>query len=406
MGLTSYTFFGEEQSLKLANLIGTLKQEPENGSFYTSSKELLEKEKFTEVLTQYAKESSVLVNVDPKDFESVYNLLVALIKDATASVIPQLIKYIVDPIVATATEKTLLKLRVLSNLYNNLERTSPSRCDVYQGIVAVAAKGGEVDVLIPTLPLLDAWLAEWSVSADVKRQLFLTISDVLGAHKQYKQQSYEHLLKYLSSFPATPESSPITKPYALRAVTEAIRIPQVLDFEDLVALYAVQALKKDDAPLYDLLNIFLNESLAQYEAFCKSHAGFMDSHGLDHEQNLRKMKLLSLATLATSNVHGEVAYDIIAKNLNIDEDDVEMWIIDAIRAGMIDAKMNQLKRVAVITRSTHRVFGDAEWRQLRDKLKAWRSNLSEVLTVLGSTRRDVGEGFVQAADDAVAAVNN
>ncbi|TPX47003.1 hypothetical protein SeMB42_g03501 [Synchytrium endobioticum] len=369
MGLTSYTFFDEEQSLRLASLISSLKGEPPNGPFYESSKDLLEKEKFTEVLTQYAKESAVLVNVDTKDFESVFNLMIALIKDATASVIPQLVEFIVNPIVASATDKALLKLRVLSNLYNNLERANPSRFHVYQAIVSVAAKNGEVDVLVPTLSQLDGWLAEWNVNTDAKKRIYLALADVLGAHQDYKQLSYEQLLKYLSLFSATPESASSAKKYALRAVTEAIRIPAVLDFEDLVALYAVQSLKKEDAPLYNLLNIFLNESLAQYQEFCDSHPGFIDSHGLDHEANMRKMRILSLATLTSNNVQGEVSYDTIAKTLEIEECDVEMWIIDVIRAGLIDAKMNQLQRVAVITRSTHRVFGDAQWRQLRDKLK-------------------------------------
>ncbi|TPX41340.1 hypothetical protein SeLEV6574_g06142 [Synchytrium endobioticum] len=400
MGLTSYTFFDEEQSLRLASLISSLKGEPPNGPFYESSKDLLEKEKFTEVLTQYAKESAVLVNVDTKDFESVFNLMIALIKDATASVIPQLVEFIVNPIVASATDKALLKLRVLSNLYNNLERANPSRFHVYQAIVSVAAKNGEVDVLVPTLSQLDGWLAEWNVNTDAKKRIYLALADVLGAHQDYKQLSYEQLLKYLSLFSATPESASSAKKYALRAVTEAIRIPAVLDFEDLVALYAVQSLKKEDAPLYNLLNIFLNESLAQYQEFCDSHPGFIDSHGLDHEANMRKMRILSLATLTSNNVQGEVSYDTIAKTLEIEECDVEMWIIDVIRAGLIDAKMNQLQRVAVITRSTHRVFGDAQWRQLRDKLKAWRSNLADILTILDTAKQHAGS-IAETADEAV-----
>lgn len=391
---TSYAFFDENQSRKLANLIGTLKGEASNGPFYESSKDLLDKQIITEVVTQYAKESSVLLNVDSKDFESIYNLLIALIKDASSTVIREIIKYIVDPIVASGSEKTLLKLRVLSNLYNNLERTSPSRFDVYQAIVAVAANGEEVDVLIPSLSQLDKWLVEWNVNVDEKKEIYLRLTDVLGAYKKYKQLSYEQLLKFLLLFPAKPESSSATKPYALRAAIEAIRIPEVLDFEDLVALYAVQSLEKDDAPLYNLLKIFLNESLAQYEEFCKAYPDFVESHELDHEANMRKMRLLSLATLASNNVQGEITYDSIVKTLNINQDDVEMWIMDGIRAGLIDAKMNQLQRVAIITRSTHRVFGDAQWRQLQNKLKGWRNNLSDVLTVLESAKQ-----HAQATDE-------
>lgn len=43
---------------------------------------------------------------------------------------------------------------------------------------------------------------------------------------------------------------------------------------------------------------------------------------------MKKMRVLSLATLASNNIQGDVPYYLIAKTLEIDEDDVEMWIID------------------------------------------------------------------------------
>lgn len=106
----------------------------------------------------------------------------------------------------------------------------------------------------------------------------MVFNEIIQPNPSSQRLSYEQLLKYLSLFPPTSESS-TTKQVASRAVIEAIRIPEVLDFEDLVALYAVQSLRKEDAAISQLLDIFLNGSLTQYQEFCKSNPGFMESHG-------------------------------------------------------------------------------------------------------------------------------
>ena len=54
------------------------------------------------------------------------------------------------------------------------------------------------------------------------------------------------------------------------------------------------------------------------------------------------MKLLSLATLAANN--SEISYSSIAKALQINEDEVESCVIASISEGVLEAKMDQLKR--------------------------------------------------------------
>lgn len=51
--------------------------------------------------------------------------------------------------------------------------------------------------------------------------------------------------------------------------------------------------------------------------------------GLNHEQNLQKMRLLSFMQLAESNP--EISFDIIEKELQINPDEVESFIIEGIQ---------------------------------------------------------------------------
>lgn len=65
-----------------------------------------------------------------------------------------------------------------------------------------------------------------------------------------------------------------------------------------------------------------------------------------YEDCLRKIRLLSLATLAAQ--HKEIPYSLISTTLAVEEGEVETWIILAISANILDAKLDQLRRVAII----------------------------------------------------------
>ncbi|RKO85216.1 hypothetical protein BDK51DRAFT_22618 [Blyttiomyces helicus] len=323
------------------------------------------------------------------DFESVYNLLIALVKDAAPEAVPKLVKSIAQTIAESSAERAQMKLKVLSNLYNNVDTSSPARYDVFIAIITVAAKSDELDVIVPTLPALDTWIAQWGITVAQKRALYLLLSSKLGESEAYQRESYQYALKHLITFDGADAAAvKSAKDHAVAAIKTAITLPEVLSFEDLFRIQAVQALK--GTKLFDLLKIFLEESLDAYRAFVKKNAGFVEKEGLSEEDNTRKMRLLSVASLAASHVQGEVDYDTIAKVLDIEVDEVEIWIIDVIRAGLIDAKMNQLRRTMIVSRSTHRVFTEEQWQQLGEKLTAWRSNLKEVLQVLANAKLIAG----------------
>ncbi|KAJ1569634.1 hypothetical protein HK405_012554, partial [Cladochytrium tenue] len=151
------------------------------------------------------------------------------------------------------------------------------------------------------------------------------------------------------------------------------------------------SIKKVDPKLFELLNIFVDKTYSQYREFVDNNPSFLrDSKLANNEAEMDaisiKIRLLTLATLASQFVDGEMPYSAVAESLNIPESDVEMWIIDGIRAGLIDGKMNQLKRAVIVSRSTYRVFGEQHWSLLSAKLDGWRSNLREVLQVLSNAK--------------------
>ena len=79
----------------------------------------------------------------------------------------------------------------------------------------------------------------------------------------------------------------------------------------------------------------------------KAATAFMEKHGLDHEACSTKMRLLSLVSLAQAEK--ELGYAKIASALQVDVGEVELWCMRAIEAGLMVAKMDQVREVVVVT---------------------------------------------------------
>lgn len=99
------------------------------------------------------------------------------------------------------------------------------------------------------------------------------------------------------------------------------------------------------------------------------------------------MRLLTLASVAASTNSRELEYKRIEKALQIPPEDVERWIIDVIIAKLIEGKMSQQRQVFLIHRTTYRVFGEKQWREVATRLDQWRTSLRAVKEVISRERQ-------------------
>lgn len=151
----------------------------------------------------------------------------------------------------------------------------------------------------------------------------------------------------------------------------------------------MQSLRHSDDPAwYELLELFNSEGLEDYTEWLDSHPDFLSHQKLDPAVLMRKMRLLTLASLAAVETQHErsLPYARIARALSISAEDVEMWVIDVIRAGLVEGKLSQLNQTFLIHRSTYRVFGEKQWIEVQGRLDTWRASLEGVLAVIKQER--------------------
>lgn len=57
-----------------------------------------------------------------------------------------------------------------------------------------------------------------------------------------------------------------------------------------------------------------------------------------------------------------------------------------IRANLIEAKINQVKKTILVNRSTYRTFTMDQWKQLSTKLEGWKKSLVDILQVIANAK--------------------
>ena len=144
-----------------------------------------------------------------------------------------------------------------------------------------------------------------------------------------------------------------------------------------MSLPPVAALKHSDNDVYDLLEIFQQGKLEDFQSFIKANPNTLSNNNISEDDAIRHMRLLSLCSLATE--HEEIPYDAIASTLQVDESVVENWVIDAVSSGLLSAKMDQLQNVVMVERCVVRRFGIEQWKILQERLNVWKKNVKGVL---------------------------
>lgn len=130
----------------------------------------------------------------------------------------------------------------------------------------------------------------------------------------------------------------------------------------------------------------------------------------------RKIRVLTLASLAFKNVGRDLPYSKVAEALQIESSVVEKWVIDGknlptpkklcctksdshlpvIRAGLVSGKLSQTTQSLRVVRAVVRTFEREQWEALEKRLLAWKAGLAGVLEVVANARRQMpGHSSVQ-----------
>ncbi|OAA33782.1 Eukaryotic translation initiation factor 3 subunit M [Moelleriella libera RCEF 2490] len=350
--------------------------------------QLLDKEKVSkeDVIAKLVAASPGLSTVPEKEYTAASNLLIHLVLQSAdpKKHLQTLCANLAKVPVNSSVHGPGLSLNALTTIFNLLPQEDVIRARIFLEIVKFLKAHGLFDTLRPYLERLNGWLESWDASEEIERLIYENVAE--AAYEANEESiSYEFVLKALRTFDAD-EKDEITSEEAQRLSLRAVRMAIVSNtlclFQDLRAIPSVQALSDSHAVYSQLLDIFAEQDLEDFNDFNEEHEGWIDQQKLDYQKLHRKMRLLTFASLAAATPSREIEYASIAKALQIPQEDVEMWAIDVIRAGLVEGKLSQQRRKFLVHKVTYRVFGQKQYQELSTRVDHWRATLQNVLGVL------------------------
>ncbi|KDR84042.1 hypothetical protein GALMADRAFT_236648 [Galerina marginata CBS 339.88] len=389
----------EEQILELLSYITRNRSDEERGAFVAPFQNALKsgegkkpiEEDVTRrklILSKLLVEVRGLGDGSDKEIEGFFNLLFAHIISLYPQNSPEVKQYLTSllkTISSSHSDRLSVKYRVVSNLFNTIPRTSPLRLAVYQTLLQIATSKNELNVLELTKPDIEKWLSEWEIS-DEEKSTFL--KSIVDAYVQADEPTiaYDYTLLYVRSL---PPSSKEAQDAALDAISVALRLPTIFDFDPLFKLDAVVGVKNHE--LFALLQIFLNSGLPEFVTWQSKNSQTLEQYHISASELEHKIRLLTLASLAFQHIGQNLPYSKIAEALQVEPSEVEKWVIDVIRAGLVWGKLSQTTQSLHISRATSRSFEHEQWQALEKRLVAWKTGLAGILDVVATAKRQGGQ---------------
>jgi translation initiation factor 3 subunit M len=317
------------------------------------------------------------------DVAGAYSIMYALCRKMPEAVQATYTQKLIETTAQETTTTPELRLKMLVNLYNSVHPNfGKMRHSVFMALIDYCVATSQVAKVAKHIGNLQGRVQTWGLSPAQQKELYLKLAEALQDY-QNGELAQKFLVTFLSLWGAKDNYAQAA-PQAIAAAVKAIQNPTTFSCDELLRTPAVAALKTGDEKaqaVHRLLEIYSREKLEDYEKFVANKGAIVASIGLDHDTCVDKLRMLSLASLATEMT--EIPYDTIKEILKLDKDkDVELWVIKVHRAGLVQGKMDQIRRVVIVNRTTARVFSTTDWAELRTRVDGWRqclTNMSDII---------------------------
>lgn len=219
----------------------------------------------------------------------------------------------------------------------------------------------------------------WNLSNIEKQDLYLLLWDIF--QDTNRSLANKFLVEGFRHCSSVNDAAKLKEP-AEKLLINAIQDSSHFVMDYLLELQPIRALQ--GTTLCNLLQIIVSGNYSDYMKFYEMNKVFFESHDLDHASCQHKMRLLTMMSL--SNETNELSFDVLQNQLELKPEEIESFIVDAVKMGLIQAKINQVSRLVIIIggAARYRTFGMEQWKLMHSKLVSWRNNITSVHTSLKS----------------------
>jgi len=375
-----------EAAQKLASFIASKLSGEDSASYLATCETHIQKQQASELINKFLEKSTVILSLDSDDevegtFQALFSVLYIL-GDEQAAESPVLIKSIIDNVTSDVKTTIRRRLNALVVLFN-LILSGSLKYDILIAIYSYAKATNQSALIQSFHDQVLNWVGPWKLTVDQQRTLYRTIAVVLQENNS-GAAALNFTVQYLrcgsGNVTTAEDNELLIKPsllYAIRSPIESYQ-QRMTFYEAITSIKLTEQLTL----LQSLLRILCDGSVAEFAAFAKTNAALFTEHNLDLAAREREIKILAICSLAAQATKKTIAYSTIACALQVSEEEVEMWVIEAIAANAINGSIDQLQGVVAVTRYAQRSFGVTQWQSLQAKLKEVSKQIAATLDQL------------------------
>ncbi|GAA5993159.1 hypothetical protein JCM10908_001317 [Rhodotorula pacifica] len=391
-----------------------------------------------DLLQPLTQSEAKLQNIPDRDFIGFTNLVLSLLlslfseSEELADLTRSLVRAIAaeNPTPASHTPAMSTRYTALATIFNALPTSATSsalRREVLETLVAYAAKNDDLSIVRPALENhqleqdhLAATGDKDTTTASIVRSLIGNVvdgsrTDPLGTLRLARELLVDRLSSSAEGSSSQEETREKLQKTLMALLLASNEVYDLTPFARIVPTASEDALSKtfklflsgnssDALPTQaDLESALSSSTLIPSSSSSSSAQGLL---ALDRSELEKKLKLLQLARLCEDRVGKEVGYEEIAKRLGLqgqtgeEGEEVEEWVIDAVRASLVQGRLSQPTHSFFVTRAAPLSFSSSSsqcsdsWRTIEERLQGWKEALERVT---GSVEKSLGFAAATAA---------
>ncbi|CAL1547109.1 unnamed protein product [Lymnaea stagnalis] len=307
------------------------------------------------------------------DIEMVFNGIISLLLVVPVQEAESVVTLFCEKVgkLPDGDKRVPLRLRMLSNLFYGLEEEASLRYVVLCSMVRLAGQNDQLSWVPVDLEKIKRWISLWEISSAKVQMLYRTLHESLTACNM-REIATKVMIELLGTY--TEDNASQARDDAHKCIVTCLADPNTFLMDHLLSLKPVKFLEGE--LIHDLLTIFVSGKLTQYQQFYKNHTDFINSLGPSHEENLRKMRLLTFMQMCENRK--EMDFSVIQEEMQLDKDQVEEFVIDVLKTKAVKARIDQIQEKVIVSSTTFRTFSKHHWQVIRQHLSTWQNNLARL----------------------------
>lgn len=342
--------------------------------------------------------SETLKQLSDKEFEATFNLLIHILLNVSDSKVvlddtnSQLYKTLIE---CNPTKQPSLRdrrslksttvLSVFNTIFNLLPENSSTRIYILSQILEIIEVSNFDFKLIEEN--LGSNLISWLIKANAKPQEISAIFwRFILLNKKINQKSLNYINQYTKQFELDLKELHNLIKFALSS--------EVVDISFLINNNVAKAIKENSSDkLTSLFNQYVHGELITINGEVEVDSKFVES----------KSKILNLAKFFSDNIN-TVTFDFKdIPTYNANPKEFELLVIEAIKAGVIEGKVNQLEQKFYLTRVNRFVLAgednSQEWNNVKQVLLAWKNSLNNIEDIVNTARESIVNAPIKDSED-------